>query len=181
MLAQRATVLVAAISTVFLLADWGGDDRARAAQDEKEGERDGPSKVTLEIEGEKGAPFSGFCTVGEERHELTGDVPQSYEYELGDRKLACEIRKQDAQSGGLEAVLSGENTRSELRIEDGEGAIRLAYDGDEVSTSMFSSRTVDAGSSASSATNDGDLDKEAEELADEIKEKVNGILERAIP
>lgn len=169
MLILRATVLVAALSTALLLAVWGGQDRAWALQGEKEGTSGESSSVTLEIEGEKGAPFSGFCKVGDERRDLSGEAPKSYEYDLGDGELACEIRKEDAQGGGLEVVLSGENTRSAQRIEGGEGVVRMTYDGNEVASSV---------SSSSSSAKDDVQSKDAEELADEIQQMVDDILDR---
>jgi hypothetical protein len=187
MLVQRILVLLAAISAIFLLSSWGWQELAQAAQDE--GSKHGESgDLTLRIAGDEGTRFSGVCSVGEEEHDINGRVPQSFEYDLNDRQLACEIRKQSAQDAGLKVVLKGENTRSVHRSVGGEDAvIRLAYQDGTVSSSMSSSSsqtasTANSNGSPSSAQNDAGRGGDGRgSLADQIQQKVDEILEQALP
>ncbi len=177
MLALR--VLVVVVSTVFLLGGWG--DGARAQDGEK---GSGSGVVTLEIEGEEGVSVSGLCSVGEERREIGGEVPQSFEFDVEDRELSCEIHKQGGQGDALEVALSGEGSRSVQRIEGTEGTVRLTYKGGAVSSSMssFSSARADTADAPSSAADDAVRGGEdGESLADRIQQRVDEILERAMP
>jgi hypothetical protein len=188
-LVQRVSVLVAAISVIFLASGWGWQELAQAAQDEKGNKSSESGDVTLRIAGHEGTRFSGVCSVGEEEHDISGRVPKSFEYDLNYRQLACEIRKQGAQDAGLKVVLKGENTRSVQWSEGGEDAIvRLVYEDGTVSSSMSStsSQTVSIanGESLSSSAEDeagrrGDENRGS--LADQIQKKVDKILERAMP
>jgi hypothetical protein len=90
-------------------------------------------KVTLEIRGERGTRFSGTCSIGGEDRSFGGRVSESYSYELGGKKLECEIRKDGP--GTLEVVLAaGDEVRSVHRQTGaGSGIIRLTYSGDGAS------------------------------------------------
>jgi hypothetical protein len=66
-----------------------GDVEARANDDSEHPSR----KVTLEIRGERDTRFSGTCSIGGGDRRIGGRVPESYSYELGGKKLECEIRK----------------------------------------------------------------------------------------
>jgi hypothetical protein len=107
-----------------------GDIEARANDDSEHPSR----KVTLEIRGERGTRFSGTCSIGGEDRRFGGRVPESYSYELGGKKLECEIRKDGP--GTLEVVLAaGDDVRSVHR-QTGAGSgiiIRLTYSGDGAS------------------------------------------------
>lgn len=179
MLTGRVLVLAAMFSAVFLLGVWGHKGWAQTTQDGDEG-GSGPSEsVTLELEGEEGASFSGVCLVGEERREFGGEVPQSFEFDVDGRKLSCEIRKEDGRDAALEVALSGEGSRSVQRIEGGEGILRLTYDGGAVSSSMSS---VSSGSSDGAGNRSSDDDParggDSENLADQIQKMVDDILEQ---
>lgn len=106
-----------------------GDVEARANDDSEHPSR----KVTLEIRGERGTRFSGTCSIGGEDRRFGGRVPESYSYELGGKKLECEIRKDGP--GTLEVVLAaGDEVRSVHRQTGaGSGIIRLTYSGDGAS------------------------------------------------
>lgn len=176
MLARR--VLVAVVSTVFLLGGLGDEDGAQAAQEDKKDGSSGSGEVTLELEGEEGVSFSGICSVGEERRDISGEVPQSFEFDVDDRELSCEIRKQDSTNGALEVVLSGEGSRSVQRIEGGEGIVRLIYKGGAGSSSMSSEQADTTGNPPDDAARG---DEDGGSLADQIQRRVNEILERVIP
>lgn len=185
MLVQRVLVLVVTVSAVILLGSLGWQAPAQAAQDEEETKGGDSGSATLRLAGDKGTPFSGTCSVGEEEHDISGRVPQSFEYGLNDRKLACEIRKK-AQGVELKVLLKAGNTRSVQRSEGGEDtAIRLVYEDGSVSSSMSSSSSqMISSTSISSSSAAGDarqMDYNWEHFADQIQKKVNGIIERALP
>ena len=99
-------------------------------------------EVTLSIEGNPGTGFSGTCNVGVEENELSGQVPESFGYDLEGQQLECEIRQEDA--GSLEILLTGPGDRIEQRINNPGGTISLAY-----SENAASSSTSSSGSSSS--------------------------------
>jgi hypothetical protein len=184
---HRVLILVAAFfSSTFVLGSWGWQEPVQAAQDEKGNVSGGSGDVTLGIAGDEGTRFSGVCSVGQEEHDISGRVPQSFEYEPKDRKLVCEVRRQGVQNAELKVVLKDENTRSVQRSEGGgDTMMRLVYENGNLSYSMSSSssqKMSGTGSSSSSAANDdaqGVDDQES--LADQIREKVDEILEQALP
>lgn len=186
MLVQRVLVLVATVSAIIPLTSWGLQDPAQAAQDE-EGKNGGESaNVVLRIAGDKGIPFSGTCSVGEEEHDISGRVPQRFKYDLNDRKLVCEIRKQDAQGSELNVVLKDQNMRSVHRSVGGQDtAIRLIYEAGNGSSSMSSTTTQTMSSTKSSSTsaaNDAMRGADNQEsLADQIQKKIDRTIERAMP
>jgi hypothetical protein len=106
-----------------------GDVEARVNDDSEHPSR----KVTLEIRGERGTRFSGTCSIGGEDRSFGGRASESYSYELGGKKLECEIRKDGP--GTLEVVLAaGDEVRSVHRQTGaGSGIIRLTYSGDGAS------------------------------------------------
>jgi hypothetical protein len=106
-----------------------GDVEARANDDSEHPSR----KVTLEVRVERGTRFSGTCSIGGEDRRFGGRVPESYSYELGGKKLECEIHKDGP--GTLEVVLAaGDEVRSVHRQTGaGSGIIHLTYSGDGAS------------------------------------------------
>lgn len=100
-------------------------------------------EVTLSIEGNPGTGFSGTCNVGDEENELSGQVPESFGYDLEGQQLECEIRQEDP--GSLEILLTGPGDRIEQRINNPGGTISLAYSENGASSSSTSS----SGSSSS--------------------------------
>jgi hypothetical protein len=115
-----------------------GDVEARAKDGEVTRGADADSgdssrKVTLEIRGDRGTRFAGKCSVGGDEKRIGGRVPESYSYELGGKKLECEIRKDGP--GTLEVVLAaGDDVRSVHRQTGaGSSIIRLTYSGDGAS------------------------------------------------
>ena len=94
-------------------------------------------EVTLSIGGDPGTRFSGTCNVGDEENELSGQVPESFGYDLEGQQLECEIRQEDA--GNLEILLTGPGDRIEQEINAPGGTISLAYSENGVSSSTSSS------------------------------------------
>lgn len=153
-------LLVALLATTILAAGCGGGEEA---QDDGAEEQDTSARtteqtaniedttvgeertsggssgreVTLRIEGDPGTGFSGTCNVGDEENELSGQVPESFGYDLEGQQLECEIRQEDA--GSLEILLVGPGDRIEQQINAPGGTISLAYSENGVSSSTSSS------------------------------------------
>ncbi len=115
-------------------------------------------KVRLTVEGDPGTTFSGTCAVGDEKEDVSGEVPQSFTYELDGRKLHCEIRNEGP--GSLEVALSSGNDRSIHRTNAPGATISLTYSGSGVSSSASSAtsgsviqQTSSSGGSSSSSVN----------------------------
>ncbi len=93
--------------------------------------------ATLEMKGDSGTEFSGSCTVGGEETELSGQVPERFDYELDGERLECEIRKEGA-GGSLQIDFSAEpNTRSVQQISG--GTLNLTYENGRISSNVSSS------------------------------------------
>jgi hypothetical protein len=101
--------------------------------------RDSGGGVTLSIEGDPGTEFSGTCSVGDEDNELSGEVPESFDYDLEGQQLECEIRQESA--GNLSALLIGPGDRVEQQANTPRGTISLVYSENGVSSSTSSSGT----------------------------------------
>jgi hypothetical protein len=101
--------------------------------------RDSGGGVTLSIEGDPGTEFSGTCSVGDEDNELSGEVPESFDYDLEGQQLECEIRQESA--GNLNALLIGPGDRLEQQANTPGGTISLVYSENGVSSSTSSSGT----------------------------------------
>ncbi len=184
---HRLLILMAAwFSSAFVLGSWGWQEPVQAAQGKKGNESGESGGVTLRIAGDKGTRFSGVCSVGQEEHDISGRAPQSFEFEPNDRKLVCEVRKQGAQGTGLEIILEGENTRSVQRIAGGAvTVIKLVYERGKLTslTSSTSSQKLSTAGDSASSTANGDAQgvDDQKSLADQIREKVDEILEQVLP
>jgi hypothetical protein len=151
------TLLVALLAVMVLAAGCGGGEEAQddggqtteqavdsesTQEDTKVGEErtdggDSGREVTLSIEGDPGTGFSGTCSVGNEENELSGQVPESFGYDLEGQQLECEIRQEGA--GSLKILLTGPGDRIEQRINNPGGTISLVYSENGVSSSTSSS------------------------------------------
>src|SRR5215212_205438 len=84
----------------------GGTGSAEASEDVEE------DQARLDIKGSSGTEFSGSCAIGdEEPEEISGQIPQSFTYDLDGNPLKCEITSE----GNIEANLSVGNTHSVQR------------------------------------------------------------------
>ena len=180
---QRLSVLAIAAATVLLLSNWTYQDLARAKQDEEKGERRGQEYVTLRINGDQGIPFSGVCAFGEKRREISGQTPQSFEFDPKGRELSCEISKQGTRGDELKVVLSSEGIRSVQQLGGAEGTVRLTYgrDGSFSSISSTSQMTTGTPGSSSRADNATPGEDSLKGLANRIEQNVEDILERVMP
>lgn len=88
----------------------------------------GRSRVTLRIEGDAGTEFSGVCTTSTENSVLVGKVPKTYNFDLRNRALSCQIKKQGPGTGSLQAILlTGDNTRSIQQTRSRNSTINISY------------------------------------------------------
>jgi hypothetical protein len=180
---QRLLVLAVAVATVFLLGNWTHQDLARAKQDEAKGERRGQEHITLRLSGDQGVPFSGVCSLGEKRREITGQTPQSFEFDPKGRDLSCKISKQGTRGDELEVVLNGEGIRSVQQLGGAEGTVSLTYGGDGSISSISSTSQMATGTTGSTSRADDATPGEdsLKGLADRIEQNVQDILERVMP
>jgi hypothetical protein len=176
-------LLVALLAMTVLLTGCGGgevaqdtsgqtteqtantDDKTEATKmgETTMGGRGSGREITLSIEGDPGTEFSGTCTVGEEENEFSGQVPESFGYDLEGQQLECEIRQEDA--GSLKILLTGTGDRIEQQINNPGGTISLTYSENGVSSSTSSSGSSSSvnqvvsnssgGSSSSSSVSSG--------------------------
>jgi hypothetical protein len=150
-------LLVALLAVMILAAGCGGGEEAQddggqsteqtvdsenTKEDTKVGEeRTGGGgsgrEITLSIEGDPGTGFSGTCSVGDEENELSGQVPESFGYDLEGQQLECEIRQEGA--GSLKILLTGPGDRIEQQINNPGGTISLVYSKNGVSSSTSGS------------------------------------------
>ena len=176
--AWRVLVPLAVISAILLLGGWALQVRAQAAE-----RGDGSVDGTLKITGDPETRFSGVCSIGGEKRDIGGRVPQSYD--LNGRELACEFRKAGEESGELKIVLSDKNTRFVQQIEGGKAVVKLIYENGNVSSSMVSSSGGQTSSSSSQVLFSSSsqtarsfsfaqvTDDKGQSLADRIIRKVN--------
>jgi hypothetical protein len=124
----------------------GNTEQTASTQDRTENTRAGGENtmsrnsgggVMLSIEGDSGTEFSGTCSVGDEAYELSGEVPESFDYDLEGQQLECEIRQESA--GNLNVLLTGPGDRIQQQANTPGGTISLVYSENGVSSSTSSS------------------------------------------
>lgn len=109
-------------------------------------------EVVLEIDGDSGTEFSGVCSVGDKKNELSGEVPDSFSYDLEGQQLECEIRKESTGSGSLKVLLTGPGDHIEQQTSTPGGTISLVYSGNGVSSSTSSSGSSNSVNQVSSSS-----------------------------
>ncbi len=125
-------------------------------------------QAQLELKGDSGTEFSGSCAVGdEEPEEISGQVPQSFTYDLNGQPLKCEITSE----GNIEANLTAGNTRSVQRFSG--GTLSLTYENGNISSSVSSSSgssgQVSSSSSQVTASSAGNIDEEPSNVTSESR------------
>ena len=181
MLKGRFTVLAVAIFAVVMLGNLAERVAAQEGRDGSEDERDRRGGVTLAIRGDEGTGFSGACSVGGERREISGQAPESFEFDLEGRELSCEIGKQGGGSDVLEVVLTGENVHAEQRLAGGgQGTSKITYDGNGSVSAMSSTSRTTASDDRDPSPSKSDQ-KALKYLDDRIEQRVDDILERIAP
>ena len=136
---NTVTVLGLVLLSILLAAGCSGNAEANGDS--------GEDQANLEIKGSPGTEISGSCSVGDgEPEEISGQVPQSFTYDLNGKPLKCEI----ASESDMEVTLTHGNNRSVQRISG--GALNLAYDNGSISSSSSSSGSSQVTSSSSSGS-----------------------------
>jgi hypothetical protein len=168
---KNVATLLALVLVALTAASCTGDEQANEDntedQDTTEGsndENDRRPEAMLELQGEPGTGFSGSCAVGdEEPEEISGQVPESFTYELEERPLECEI----SSDGDIQVGLTVGNVRSVQRISSG-GILKLTYKNGSISSVVSSS----AGSSrqGSSSSSQGDTSSETSDVTGESRD-----------
>ncbi len=147
---KSVATLLALILTAFGVTGCAENERASQDNTENQATSDGEKargqRATLELQGDPGTGFKGSCTVGNQEPEpISGQVPESFAYELQGRPLECEI----SSDGDVRVELSvGESVRSVQRISG--GTLNLAYENGSISSFVSSSGSSAQRSSSSS-------------------------------
>ena len=164
-----ATLLVLVLVTL-IAAGCTGNEQANKTNTEdydtnagSNDEKDRGQEATLELQGEPGTEFSGSCTVGdEEPEEISGQVPESFTYELGGGPLECEI----SPEGSTQVHLTVGNVRSVERISG--GTLKLTYKNGSISS--VASSSTDSSRQESSSSSQGDTSNETGGVTSEARD-----------
>ena len=164
-----ATLLVLVLVTL-IAAGCTGNEQANKTNTEdydtnagSNDEKDRGQEATLELQGEPGTEFSGSCTVGdEEPEEISGQVPESFTYELGGGPLECEI----SPEGSTQVHLTVGNVRSVERISG--GTLKLTYKNGSISS--VASSSTDSSRQESSSSSQGDTLRETNNVTSEARD-----------
>jgi hypothetical protein len=164
-----ATLLVLVLVTL-IAAGCTGNEQANKTNTEdydtnagSNDEKDRGQEATLELQGEPETEFSGSCTVGdEEPEEISGQVPESFTYELGGEPLECEI----SPEGSTQVHLAVGNVRSVERISG--GTLKLTYKNGSISS--VASSSTDSSRQESSSSSQGDTLSETNNVTSEARD-----------
>ena len=164
-----ATLLVLVLVTL-IAAGCTGNEQANKTNTEdhdtnagSNDEKDRGQEATLELQGEPGTGFSGSCTPGnEEPEEISGQVPESFTYELGGGPLECEI----SPEGSTQVHLTVGNVRSVERISG--GTLKLTYENGSISS--VASSSTDSSRQESSSSSQDDTLRETNNVTSEARD-----------
>jgi hypothetical protein len=173
-----ALVMVALAPVACTQTGQASEDNAeeyQATSEGSNGEQGRGRKATLDLRGEPGTEFSGSCAVGdEEPEEISGQVPESYDYMLKPRLLNCEISSDEDMRVEL-AV--GNNARSVQQISGGtlnltyeNGSISSAVSSSARSSSVVSSSSVSSVQGISYSSQEGDATDEPSDVTSESRD-----------
>jgi hypothetical protein len=136
---------------------WAGDAVAKAGGEEAKadspGDDEDAQEVTLQIEGDPGTAFSGTCIVGDEKREISGQVPERFVYELGVRKLECEIHKRGRDAGAMKIVLTAGNINHVQQTESQSSIVKMTYSARRGSSSSIQASTLSGSASQTITSN----------------------------
>ena len=164
-----ATLLVLVLVTL-IAAGCTGNEQANKTNTEdydtnagSNDEKDRGQEATLELQGEPETGFSGSCTPGnEEPEEISGQVPESFTYELEGEPLECEI----SPEGSTQVHLTVGNVRSVERISG--GTLKLTYKNGSISS--VASSSTDSSRQESSSSSQGDTSNETGGVTSEARD-----------
>ena len=167
---KNAATLLVLVLVTLIAAGCTGNEQANKTNTEdydtnagSNDEKDRGQEATLELQGEPGTGFSGSCTVGdEEPEEISGQVPESFTYELGGEPLECEI----SPEGSTQVHLTVGNVRSVERISG--GTLKLSYKNGSISS--VASSSTDSSRQESSSSSQGDTSNETGGVTSEARD-----------
>jgi hypothetical protein len=157
-----AILLGMVLLSVAFVSGCMGNAKARGDSEE--------DQARLELKGGSGSEFSGSCAVGdEEPEEISGQVPQSFTFNLEGKPLDCKI----SSEGDIQVELTvGENVRSVQRFSG--GTLNLTYENGSISSSVSSSSGSSGQvSSSSSQVTSSSAGNSAEEPSNVTSESRN--------
>jgi hypothetical protein len=160
---RASTTILLGWSLLSVAFATGGTGSAEASED---GEED---QARLRIKGISGTEFSGSCAVGdEEPDEISGQVPESFTFNLEGKPLDCKI----SSEGDVQVELTvGENVRSVQRFNG--GTLNLTYENGSISSSVSSSSgssgQVRSSSSQVTASSAGNIDEAPSNVTSESR------------
>lgn len=144
----------------------GREDGAESTEPEEGangGGREEPRmQASLEMAGEPGTAFSGKCVLGDEENDVSGQVPETFTYQLDGRKLDCEVRKEG--SGNMKIIFTAGNDRGVYQTNAPDSTVKLTYtkngltsttsssSGSSVNQQRSSSRSSSSSSSSQSSS-----------------------------
>jgi Putative auto-transporter adhesin, head GIN domain len=158
---KNIATLLALVLVALTAAGCAGNEQVSEDNNTKDqgttkgpkGDKDRGPEATLELQGEPGTEFSGFCTVGdEEPEEISGQVPESFTYRLRGRPLKCEI----STEGDIQVDLTVGSVHSVQGIS--RGTLKLTYENGNISSAISSSEGSSRQGSLSSSQGDTSSD-----------------------
>jgi hypothetical protein len=167
---KNAATLLVLVLVTLIAAGCTGNEQANKTNTEdydtnagSNDEKDRGQEATLELQGEPGTGFSGSCTPGnEEPEEISGQVPESFTYELGGGPLECEI----SPEGSTQVDLTVGNVRSVERISG--GTLKLTYENGSISS--VASSSTDSSRQESSSSSQDDTLRETNNVTSEARD-----------
>lgn len=129
-----------------------GSGKARAGEARAGGSGAGnksgvrPGEVRLKINGKRGTPFTGTCSIGDEEREVSGQVPERFVYEPEGRKVECELRNEGPDAGQLKFFVDARASNQKQKIRVTGDNIDFTFSGDGISY------TASSASSSSSSS-----------------------------
>jgi len=169
---KNIATLLALVLITLTAAGCAGNEQAnkdntedRDTTEGSNGEKDRGPEATLELQGEPGTEFSGSCAVGnKDSEEISGQVPESFAYELKERPLKCEI----SSDGEIQVdLVVGSNVHSIQRISG--GTLTLTYENGSIS-SFVSSSAESSREGSSSSSSQGATSSETSDVTSESRE-----------
>ena len=164
-----ATLLVLVLVTLIAAGCTGNEQTNKTNTEDYDtnagsnDEKDRGQEATLELQGEPETEFSGSCTLGdEEPEEISGQIPESFTYELGGGPLECEI----SPEGSTQVHLTVGNVRSVERISG--GTLKLTYKNGSISS--VASSSTDSSRQESLSSSQGDTMSETNNVMSEARD-----------
>lgn len=117
------------------------EDTTQSTEPEEGANDDGREEprmqASLEMAGEPGTAFSGRCVLGDEENDVSGQVPETFTFQLDGGKLDCEVRKEG--SGNMKIIFTAGNDRSVYQTNAPGSTVKFTYTKNGLSSTTSSS------------------------------------------